>query len=156
MADPKKRTFSAKIHAHDSGGAFVEIPFDVEQIFGSKRPKVKATFDGEPYRGTAVRMGTECHLLIVLKAIREKIGKDAGDKVRVTIEPDTAPRAIKAPKDLAAALKAKPAAAALWKELSYTHKREYVQWIEEAKKAETRERRVAKAIQMLVDGKRSR
>ncbi|MCA9271416.1 MAG: DUF1905 domain-containing protein [Phycisphaerales bacterium] len=156
MAEQKARSFTAKIKAHDGGGAYVEIPFDVEKVFGSKRPKVKATFDGEPYRGTAVRMGTDCHLLIVLKAIREKIGKEAGDKVKVTIEPDTAPRVIKAPKDFAAAMKAELAAAAFWKELSYTHKREYVQWIEEAKKTETRDRRIAKAIVMLAEGKKSR
>lgn len=153
---PKPRTFTATIHASDGGGAYVEIPFDVEEAFGSKRPKVCATFDGEPYRGTAVRMGTACHLLIVLKAIRAKIGKEPGDKVKVTLEVDTRPRVIKPPKDLAAALKAEPAAGAFWKTLSYTHQREYVQWIEEAKKPETRERRIGKAIAMLAAGRRER
>lgn len=149
---PSPRTFIATIQSAGGGGAYVEIPFDVEETFGSKRPKVCATFDGEPYRGTAVRMGTDCHMLIILKAIREKIGKKPGDRVRVSMELDTAPRVIRPPRDLAAAMKAKPEAAAFWKALAYTHKREYVKWIEEAKRDETRQRRIAKAIAMLARG----
>lgn len=152
----KPRTFTAIIQSAGGGGAFVEIPFDVEEAFGSKRPKVCATFDGQPYRGTAVRMGSNCHMMPILKAIREQIGKQPGDKVKVTIEPDTEPRVVKPPKDFAAAMKAEPEAAAFWKKLSYTHQREYVQWIEEARKPETRERRIGKAVEMLAEGKRER
>ncbi len=151
-----KKSFTATILASDSGGAYIELPFDVEAVLGSKRPRVLATFDGEAYRGTAARYGTEAHIVIITKAIREKIGKQPGDTVKVTIEADTKPRTVTAPKDFASAMKAKPAAAAFWKELSYTHKREYVTWIEEAKKAETRERRIAKAVGMLAEGKKSR
>lgn len=152
----KPHTFTATIQPATGGGAYVEIPFDVEQAFGSKRPKVLASFDGEPYRGTAVRMGADCHMVPILKAIRAKIGKQPGDEVKVIIEPDTAPRVIKPPKDFASALKAESEAAAFWKKLSYTHQREYVQWIEAAKKPETRERRIAKAVKMLCEGKRER
>ena len=74
----KKQTFTAVIQNAGGGGAFVEVPFDVEQAFGSKKPKVMATIEGVPYRGTLVRMGTECHVLIILKGIREQIGKTFG------------------------------------------------------------------------------
>ena len=70
----------------DMDAAYVEIPFDVEEKFGKKRVLVHATFDGEPYDGQVVRMGTPCHVIGVTKAIRAKIGKQAGDVVNVTIK----------------------------------------------------------------------
>lgn len=151
-----KKAFKAEIVQSDKGGTYIELPFDVEAAFGSKRPKVLATFDGETYRGTATRYGSDAHMLIITKAIREKIGKQPGDTVRVTVELDTEPRVIKPPKDLAAALQAEAQAWEFWEQLSYTHQREYVQWIEEAKKSETRDRRIAKAVEMLRDKIRSR
>ncbi|RMH14617.1 MAG: DUF1905 domain-containing protein, partial [Planctomycetota bacterium] len=89
---PKKHTFTAKIRDAQMGGAYVEVPFDAEAAFGSKKPKVVATIDGEPYRGTLVRMKTDCHVLLVLKAIRERLGKKPGDMVKVTLELDDRPR----------------------------------------------------------------
>jgi len=79
----KKQTFTATIQNAGGGGAFVEVPFDVEAVFGSKKPKVKAMIEGVPYRGTLVRMGTECHLLLILKSIREQVGKTFGDEIKV-------------------------------------------------------------------------
>jgi hypothetical protein len=149
----KTHTFSAVIKNAGGGGAFVEVPFDVETAFGSKKPKVKATIDGIPYRGTLVRMGTECHLLLILKSIREQIGKTFGDEVHITVEADDAPRVVAVPKDLAAALKKDRDAKALFDKLSYTHQKEYAAWIEEAKKDETRQRRIAKTLTMLKAGK---
>lgn len=156
MGGANRHSFIATIRDAGGGGAFVEIPFDVEAAFGSKRPKVSATFDGEPYRGTAVRMGGDCHMVPILKGIRAKIGKEPGDEVKVTLDLDTAPRVVTPPKDFAAAMRTEPAAKAFWKELSYTHQREYVKWIEEAKKRETRERRIGKAVEMLGEGVRER
>lgn len=153
---PKKHTFSAKIRNAGGGGAFVEVPFDVEKAFGSKRPKVKATFDGVPYRGLLARMGGENHILIVLKDIREKIGKSFGDSVKVTVEADTAPRVLEIPDDLAGALKKDKEARAFFEKLSFTHRREYVKWIEEAKKEETRQRRIEKAMEMLKKGQKGK
>src|SRR5512141_2975122 len=101
----KKQTFTATIQNAGGGGAFVEIPFDVEEAFGSKRPKVKALIEGIPYRSTLMRMGTECHMLGILKEIREQIGKSLGDEVTVTLEPDTEPRVVEIPKDLMQELK---------------------------------------------------
>ena len=151
---PKKQTFKAVIQNAGGGGAFVEVPFDVEREFGSKRPKVKALIEGVPYRGILTRMGTECQILGIRKEIREQVGKTFGDEVTVTVEPDTEPRVIEIPKDLMKELKKDKEADALFDKLSYTHQKEYVTWITEAKKEETRQNRVVKTIAMLKKGKK--
>ena len=151
---PKKHTFTAAIINAGGGGAFVEVPFDAEKAFGAKKPKVKASFDGVPYRGILARMGTDYHILIILKSIREQIGKSFGDKVKVAVELDTEPRVIEIPKDLMKELKKHKEAKAFFDKLSYTHKREYVMWINEAKKEETRQNRIVKTIEMLKKGKK--
>ena len=151
-----KQTFTAVIQNAGGGGAFVEVPFDVEAVFGSKKPKVKAMIEGVPYRGVLTRMGTECHLLIILKEIREKIGKTFGDEVTVTVEPDTEPRVVEVPAELKKAFRNEKDAKAFFETLSYTHQREYVMWINEAKREETRLNRFAKAVEMLKQGKKAR
>lgn len=148
--------FRAMIESAGGGGAYVTVPFDVEQVFGKKRVKVKATLEGIPYRGSLVRMGTACHVLGVLKRIREKAGKAIGDEVEVVVEEDTEPRVLEIPAELQGALDANPAAGAIFKKLSYTHQRKYVRWIVEAKRPETRHGRVQKTIQMLLDGDQGR
>ena len=151
----KKQTFKAVIQNAGGGGAFVEVPFDVEEAFGSKKPKIRAMIEGVPYRGLLVRMGGPNHMLIILKGIREQIGKTFGDEVKVTVEPDTEPRVIEIPKDLMKELKDDPEAKAFFDKLSYTHRKEYVRWVEEAKKAETRQSRIVKTIEMLRKGKKT-
>lgn len=151
---PNKHTFTATILNAGGGGAFVDVPFDVEKAFGAKKPKVKATFDGVPYRGMLARMGTDYHILIILKSIREQIGKSFGDKVKITVELDTEPREVEVPKDLMRELKQNKEAKAFFDKLSYSHKREYVMWINEAKKEETWQNRIVKMIEMLKQGKK--
>ena len=68
----------------DMDAAYVEVPFDIKTLFGKGRLLVHATFDGEPYDGQIVRMGTLCHIIGVRKDIRKKIGKTFGDTVHVT------------------------------------------------------------------------
>ena len=143
------QTFTAIIQDPGGGGAFVEMPFDVEAIFGSKRPKVKATIDGVPYRGTLTRMGTDCHILGIRKEIREQIGKSFGDEVTITVELDTEPRVIEIPAELIKAFQTEKEAKARFEKLSYTHQREYVEWIKEARREETRQNRIAKTIENL-------
>jgi hypothetical protein len=150
----KKQTFTAVIQNPGGGGAFVEVPFDVEAAFGSKRPKVKAMIEGVPYRGILTRMGTEYHMLIILKGIREQIGKTFGDEVTITVEPDTEPRVLEIPKDLMKELKKDKEAKAFFDKLSYTHQKEYVTWVTEAKKEGTRQNRIFKTVEMLKKGKR--
>ena len=82
----KTYEFDAEIKkVPDIDGAYVEIPFDVKAEFGKGRVPVSATFDGVPYDGSVVRMGTPCHIIGLRKDIRAKIGKQPGDKVRVTL-----------------------------------------------------------------------
>ena len=142
----KKKEFTATIDDSGRGGAFVKIPFDVEKTFGKKRVMVKATFDGEPYRGSIVRMGAPCHILGIRKDIQLKIGKGIGDSVQVTVEEDTEPRVVEVPADLKKKLQSHPEEEKIFNKLSYTHQKEYVNWIEEAKKKETRQRRIEKTI----------
>jgi hypothetical protein len=152
----KKQTFIAIIQnasGASGGGAFVEVPFDVETAFGSKRPKVKAMIEGVPYRGILTRMGTECHILGIRKEIREQIGKTFGDEIQVTVEPDLEERVIEVPKDLLKELKKDKQAQAFFDKLSYTHRKEYVTWVTEAKKEETRQTRIMKTMEMLKKGK---
>src|SRR5689334_2349510 len=143
----KKHTFKAVIENAGGGGAFVQVPFDVEAAFGSKKPKVKALIEGVPYRGTLVRMGSECHMLIILKGIREQIGKSFGDEIEVMVEEDAEPRVVEVPADLAKAFEHEPQAQTFFDGLAYTHKREYVTWINDAKQAATRQGRVSKTIE---------
>lgn len=150
----KRKTFTATIENPGGGGAFVRIPFDVEQVFGKKRVPVVATIEGEPYRGTLVRMGEPYHVLIVLKEIREKIGKTFGDEVEVTVEEDTEMRVVEVPPDFQQALDHAPLAKAAFGKMSYTHQKEYVNAILEAKRDETRRSRIAKTIEMLKQGKK--
>jgi hypothetical protein len=149
----QKYVFTAIIENAGDGGAFVRIPFDVEQVFGRKRVPVKATINGEPYRGTLVRMGEPFHILIVLKEIRQKIGKDFGDEVEVALEEDDQPRIVEVPPDFQQALDQSPIAKAAFEKLSYTHQKEHVQAILEARREETRRNRIEKAIGLLLKGK---
>ena len=150
----KKHTFTATIQNAGGGGAFVEVPFDVEAAFGSKRPKVKALIEGVPYRSILTRMGGPNHMLIILKGIREQIGKTFGDEVKVIVEPDTEERVIEIPKDLMKEFKKDKEAKAFFDKLSYTHQKEYVRWVEEAKKDDTRQNRIIKTIEMLKQGRK--
>lgn len=149
----EKYQFRAVIEAGDGGGAFVIVPFDAEKTFGKKRVKIKALIDGEPYRGTLVRMGSPHHMLLVLKEIRIKIGKTIGDEVNVELEEDLEERTVEVPEDIQAALKAEPAAQEYFNHISYTHQREYVQWVTGAKREETRQVRIQRMIEMLRQGK---
>lgn len=151
-----KQKFSAVIEDAGGGGAYVSIPFDVEEIFGNKRPKVKATIQGVPYRGTLVRMGGPYHLLPVLKEIREKIGKSFGDEIEIEVEEDTEPRQVEIPQDLKDALQDHPQALAFFLRLSYTHQKEYVRWIEEARRVQTRQSRVAQTVEKLLQEEKER
>ena len=153
---PKKHTFKAVIQNAGGGGAFVDVPFDVEAAFGEKKPKVKALIEGVPYRGLLVRMGGPNHILIILKGIREQIGKTFGDEIQVSVESDAEPRVVEIPDDLLKELKKDNAAKAFFDKLSYTHQREYVLWINEAKKAETRQTRIVKTLEMLKQSKKAR
>lgn len=156
-AQDKIQEFDAIILSSErgGGGAWVEIPFNVLDVYGAKgQVKVKATIDGHPYRGSLANMGTGCHVLGILKDIRKTIGKEPGDMVRVTLERDTEERKVEVPEDLAKALAENPEAKAVFDKFAYTPRKQYVNWITEAKKTETRSARVQKAIEKIKEGKK--
>jgi hypothetical protein len=140
--------FRAPIVAADRGGAYVVVPPEVvDALGGGGRIPVRATFDGVEYRGSVASMRDD-KVLGVLKAIREELGKRPGDVVVVTLARDDAPRTVTVPDDLATALDTAGRRAA-FDALSYSHQREYVEWIDEAKRAETRQRRIGKTVDQL-------
>lgn len=149
----KPIAFAAVIEQHQNmDAAFVTVPFNVAEVYGTKgQVKVKATFDGFAYRGSLAPMGNGAHVLGIRKDIRKAIGKTFGDLVEVTIEPDLEPRVVILPPDLEAQFNMNPAARKAFTKLSFSHQREYVQDIEAAKKPETRQRRVLKTIENLLN-----
>lgn len=142
--------FRAEIKSGDGGGAYVDFPHDVTEMFGVKgRVPIKATFDGIPYRGSLVRMGSDCHMLLILKEIRTQLGKSAGDKLDVVVELDQEERKIDLPADAQKMLSKNKTAQEFWNTLSYTHQREYAKWIEDAKRSETRTSRIEQMVSKL-------
>ncbi|MFN0174266.1 MAG: YdeI/OmpD-associated family protein [Saprospiraceae bacterium] len=134
----------------------VNFPYDVQEVYGVRgQVKVKVTFDGVPYRGSLAKMGHHCHFLLVRKDIRKLIGKNAGDTVHVTVQRDTEERIVEVPAELAELFGQNPAAQAYYEKLSYTHRKEYVQWINEAKRPETRQKRLDRTIEMLLNNKKN-
>ena len=144
--------FETVLQTEDSG-VFFEVPLDVPAIFGKARAPVRGTINGHPFRSTVAVYGGRS-FLPVKKALREAAGVAAGDAVVIELEADEQPRTVDPPPDLAAALAADPEARAAFEGLSFTHQREYAQWVAEAKRQATRRRRVEQAVQMLRDGRR--
>jgi hypothetical protein len=148
----KQYKFKATIQPGIGGGAGVVFPFDVEKEFATRgKVPVKATIDDIPYTGSLIKCGPGNHMLGVLKGIREQIGKGPGDSVAVVLERDEAERTVEIPPEFAKLLK-KEELLRVFEKLSYTHRKEYCRWITEAKKEETRQTRIAKAVEMLRTG----
>ncbi|RAW02823.1 YdeI/OmpD-associated family protein [Pseudochryseolinea flava] len=136
--------------------AFVNIPFDVEEVYGTNGlVKVKALFDGHPYRGSLANMGTGSHILIVRKDVRDAIKKKVGDRVHVQIQRDTEERVVEMPADLLVALGDNPKASAIFDKLSFTNRKEYASWVLSAKRDETRLKRLRETIEKLIKGKKN-
>jgi uncharacterized protein DUF1905/bacteriocin resistance YdeI/OmpD-like protein len=141
--------------ADDSEATGIYIPFDVQKAFGTRaRVAVRGTINKFPFRTSISPMGGGMHIMPVNKSLREGAKIKAGDTVSIMLERDDEPRQITPPEDLARALKASKAAQAAWNKLSYTHQKEYARAVEEAKKPETRSRRIQKAVAELAAGKK--
>jgi hypothetical protein len=148
----KKYKFTARIEPAGGGGAYVLFPYDTEKEFGTKaRVPVKVSFNGVAYTGSLVKYGHPQHMLPILKNIREKIGKGPGEMVDVVLERDGAVRTVEVPPPFAALLK-KEKLLAGFEKLSFTHRKEYCRWVGEARREETRQARMTKAIDMLRSG----
>ena len=132
------------------GGTFIPVPREVNEQLGLKgRPKIQAVIAGQPYRGSLMPAGDGTFVLGVLKSIQETGGLKHGDTIEVLIELDTEPRTVEPPADLANALARDKRAAATWEKLSVTNKKEMARSLEEAKKPETRKKRLAAAVAKL-------
>ena len=146
-------TFRAPIRpsGRGGGGHLVDVPTEVVEALGGKgRIPVTATFDGVPYRGSIVRMGGGA-VLGVQKAIMTEAGVRVGDSLTVVVRNDEGPREVEVPVDLAEALARNGAARAAFEGLSFSHKREHVRSITEAKRPQTRARRIELTIEQLVE-----
>jgi hypothetical protein len=139
--------------ARGPAAAFV---LDDEQVAavgeGAKRFPVVATVNGYTWRTSVARMRGE-FLVGLNREVREGAGVQAGDTVTLELALDTAPRTVDIPPALAEALDSDPEAKASFEGMAFTHRKEYARWIEEAKREETRARRVAQALDMIRTGR---
>jgi bifunctional DNA-binding transcriptional regulator/antitoxin component of YhaV-PrlF toxin-antitoxin module len=140
--------FSAILGGDDGEHPTVEVPFDVKERYGRARPPVRGTVDGTEFRTTVAVYGGRYYLGF-RKELRERAGIDIGDQVEITLELDSEPRTVEVPPMLAAALAHDSLAKANFDALSPSHRREYVNWIADAKREDTRERRTRKAVARL-------
>ena len=140
--------FKAILGGEDGEAPTVELPFDAKERFGKARAPVRGTVDGTEFRTTVAVYGGR-HLIGFKGELRERAGIAIGDEVDITIDRDDEPRTVEPPPALAAALTDDGNAREAFDRLSYTHQREYAEWIAEAKREDTRARRVARTLEML-------
>jgi len=134
----------------DAHWSCIVVPFDVGKEFGARgRVAVRGRVNGFEFRTSLFPRGDGSHFMMVNKAMRDGAKAAVGDTVAVTMEPDAKARTVTVPKDLKAALSRLPTLHSLFSALSYSHKREYVEWIEDAKRPETRAARIQKTLAML-------
>ncbi len=139
--------------AKDMNATGIVIPPEVITVLGGgKRAPVRVTINGYSYRSTVAVMGGK-FMVGVAAEHREKAKAKGGETINVTIELDDAPRTVDVPDDFAAALK-KAKARDAFDALAYTHRKEHVRAIDEAKTQETRARRIAKSVEKVVAGKK--
>jgi hypothetical protein len=145
--------FDATIQLNGKTATGIRVPPEiVEELGGGKRPAVLVTIGGHTYRSTVATMNG-VFMLPVSAEVRAVAGVNSGDVVAVELALDTQPREVSIPSDLAAALAAAPEANRMFDGLAYSNKRRFVLPIEEAKSAETRQRRIDKTIASLREGR---
>ncbi|HVE56884.1 MAG TPA: YdeI/OmpD-associated family protein [Pyrinomonadaceae bacterium] len=145
----EKQTFEVVLEKHENMDATgITIPFDVEEVFGAKRVPVKVQINGAEHQSTIIRMG-EKYMVGVPKVFREAANVKAGETITVTLVKDTEKRTVEVPQDLAEALE-KAGLTDVFAKMSYTHQKEYVNAVHEAKREETRVRRIEKTIEQLI------
>ena len=146
-------TFHTTIKQTGKNTAGIQVPPEVVESLGAgKRPAVRVTLNGYTYRNTIAVMGG-LYMLGVSAEHRAGAGVAAGDVLDVEVELDTAPREVSVPPDLQAALDKDSAAKKFFEGLSYSQKSWFAQWIESARKEETRQKRLGEAVTMLREGR---
>jgi Bacteriocin-protection, YdeI or OmpD-Associated/Domain of unknown function (DUF1905) len=141
---PTKR-FTVELERVEKTATMFRVPFDLKEAFGRARPPVKVTIRGHTWR-TTPGVYDDVGYIVVNRQVKAATHVDAPDRVRVTMELDTEPRTVRVPGDLRAALREDETAASAFAKLSFTHRREYVVWVEEAKRPETRAQRIAETV----------
>jgi Bacteriocin-protection, YdeI or OmpD-Associated/Domain of unknown function (DUF1905) len=153
VAEPAPQRFRARLDNAGRGGAAFDVPPDAVTALGERRrPAVTVTIAGYTFRTTVAVYGGQ-PMIGVRKEHREGAGIAIGDAFDVSIQLDDEPRTIDVPGDLAEALADDDDARSAFERLSYTHRREYVEWIGEAKRPDTRARRVAETVERVRDGR---
>jgi hypothetical protein len=141
-----KRRFTVELERTGKTATMFRIPFDLEETFGRARPPVKVTIRGHTWRTTPGVYGGVGYV-VVNRSVKAATGVDAPDRVAVVMELDKEPRRVRVPTDLARALADDADAKAAFAGLSFTHRREYVEWVKEAKRPETRRRRIEQTVE---------
>ena len=143
----KSRTYTTTL-VRDGSMCIVPVPFDPVPVFGKVRAPVKVTLNGFTYRSTIAAMGgPPC--IPLRKSNREAAGLEGNETLKVRLELDADARVVTPPADFVKALKSAPPAWDRWRELSYSHQREYAESVTSAKTAETRTRRVERAVRSI-------
>jgi hypothetical protein len=154
MADPKPKraTFETTVTASGNNTGIVVPAEAIDQLAAGQRPAVVVEVNGYEYRNTVAVMGGQ-HMIGISAAIRKATGLKGGDPIRVTLTVADTPREINVPADFAAALAADASVGAFFAKLSNSLQRYHVDNVNAAKSAETRQRRIEKAISLFRDGK---
>jgi len=142
------KRFRVRLEPHaGTEAAWFTVPFDAQKFFGTRtRVPVRCTVNGFPFRTSIFPQGDGRHYMVVNREARDGANVRAGETVSIRMERDTEPRVITPPAELARALEANKAARAAWDKLSYSHQKEFARAVEDAKRPETRERRIEKTI----------
>jgi acetyl-CoA carboxylase beta subunit len=151
--------FKAKLTAQGPAGAwtFLEIPFNVEKAFGTKaRVAVSGTLNGFAFQNSLMPRGDGTHSMMVSKALQAGAKAGPGDLVSVVMDVDRSERTVAIPDELKQRLAEDQKTAQAFEALSYSHKKEYAEWIASGKKEETRRSRVEKAVGMIRERKHVR
>ena len=137
----------------DQGAHFITVPSDVMAALGqARRLPITLTINGHRFSASvAVHRGR--HYVSVRPEVRQAAGISAGEPLSVTLDYDSEIRMADLPEDLRAALEARPGAVAAFRALPYTYKKDLVGWMMEAKQPETRQRRIAQGLRMLLRGR---
>jgi hypothetical protein len=147
--------FTAALEDVPAGGAGVRLPFDPKEEFGKARAPVRVSIGAHPVFRTTVMVYAGVAWIGLRKGQVAEMSLSPGDQVDVLVELDDAPREVDVPDELAAALGADADASAAFDRLSYTHRKEYAQWVAEAKRPATRADRAAKTVARLKDTAKS-
>lgn len=159
MPTSKQKIFSVQLIGRGPNGAWthMDVPFSVEKAFGTKaRVAVRGTVNGFPFRSSLMPRGQGIFYMAFTKEMQQATQAGVGDTVSVVMEVDTAPRSVTVPADLQKALAKSPAQQKFFAALSCSHQKEYVVWIEQAKRPETRANRIQKTLTLLAAGRKSR